>query len=147
LVTVGIFGGVRPGGVFLGVLLMVAGGCGLPDDHAFERMAEAIATTVAHDVGGHLAGMSPGHYGTAGVSYLTAELERRDVTVLGTHSENVAAAEVDRLQAWVDARFDFAQVAPEDRQAPVCLRFEVRWVHQGDYVTFSKINCPGTLAR
>ena len=122
------------------MLVLVAGGCGLPDDHAFERMAEETATTVAHDVGGHLAGISPGHYGTAGVSYLTAELERHDATVFGTHSEN--APEIGRLQAWVDARFDFPRVAPEDRRPPVCLRFEVRWVHQGDYVTFGKINCP-----
>jgi hypothetical protein len=121
-------------------MLMFAGGCGLQDDHDFERMAEATATTVAHDVDGHLAGISPGLYGTAGVSYLTSELERRDVTVLGTHSEN--AAEIDRLQAWVDARFDFPRVAPEDRQPPVCLRFEVRWVHRGDYVTYGPRDCP-----
>lgn len=104
------------------------------------RRRPATAAEVAHHVGAHLAGISPGWYGSAGVSYLSAELERRGATVLGPHSAN--SAENGRLQAWVDARFDFPNVAPEDRNPPVCLRFEVRWVYGGDYVTYDGIDCP-----
>ncbi len=50
---------------FLVVLLVLLGGCGVPDERAFEKMARATAAEVAHHVGAHLAGISPGFYGSA----------------------------------------------------------------------------------
>jgi hypothetical protein len=91
-----------------------------------------------------LADLSPGDYSKVGVPALRTEVNDNDGTVLG--SSSTYTVELDKLQGWVDARFtataDRGLMGEAQDSATLCLRFEVRWTYNGEYVTHHHIECP-----